>query len=120
MILFYSKDTGEITGTIDGRVHSEDHLKMWVGDKNKTDRLIVEFVRVGEEIEVYYEPIYEEFIDDEGFTETREKGKKKKKRINAIFEPNHKQKDLFQLFDKNSSEVYKYKINTITKEIVKK
>jgi len=34
MIIFYEKSTGKIVGTIDGRVHGEDHLRMWVGDEN--------------------------------------------------------------------------------------
>lgn len=40
MILFYDKDTGNIVGTIDGRVHNESHLNMWVGDEANTKRLI--------------------------------------------------------------------------------
>lgn len=119
MIIFYSKETGEIEGTVDGRMHGEDQLKMWIGDKDKTDRLIVEFIKTGENIEIYYEPILEEYVDKEGFTVTREVGKKKKKRITSIFEPNHKQKDLFNIFDKKSSEVYKYRVDLDTKELVK-
>lgn len=120
MIIFYSKDNGEIVGTVDGRVHTDDHLNMWIGDRDKTERIIVEYKKIGEDIEVYYEPIFEEYIDEEGFTEMREVGKKKKKRINAIFEPDHKQKDIFVLIDKNSSEIYKYRIDLSTKELVKK
>ena len=38
MILFYEKETGKIFGTIDGRVHQEEQLKMYsdsgVGKEN--------------------------------------------------------------------------------------
>jgi hypothetical protein len=32
MILFYNKKNGEIFGTIDGRVHNEEQLKMYVSN----------------------------------------------------------------------------------------
>ena len=41
MIIFYEKDTGKIKGTIEGRVHGETHLNQWVGDRDSTYRLIV-------------------------------------------------------------------------------
>lgn len=40
MIIFYNKETGKIEGTIAGRVHREDHLKMWVGNKDETKRIV--------------------------------------------------------------------------------
>ena len=39
MIIFYNTD-GSISGTIDGRIHSEDQLKMWIGEKGKTERIV--------------------------------------------------------------------------------
>lgn len=41
MIIFYEKKTGKIIGTIQGRVHSKEHLNMWIGDKSETGRLVV-------------------------------------------------------------------------------
>lgn len=41
MIIFFDKNSGNIVGTIDGRIHSENHLRMWIGDKDKTDRIVV-------------------------------------------------------------------------------
>lgn len=38
MILFYDK-VGNIVGTIEGRIHQEAQLKMWIG--KDTERLIV-------------------------------------------------------------------------------
>ena len=43
MIIFYNKNTGKIVGTIDGRVHSKEHLKMWIGKRNETSRIICQW-----------------------------------------------------------------------------
>lgn len=40
MIIFYKTKTGEVVGTIDGRVHGKEHLKMWVGKKDKISRIV--------------------------------------------------------------------------------
>jgi len=41
MIIFYNKTTGQITGTIDGRIHGKEHLNMWVGPKDDNARLVI-------------------------------------------------------------------------------
>jgi hypothetical protein len=43
MIFFYDKKTGEIAGTIEGRIHTEDHSKMWIGDPKQVDRIVIEW-----------------------------------------------------------------------------
>lgn len=45
MIIFYDKKTGQIVGTIQGRIHSKAHLKMWVGDETKTKRIIINWFK---------------------------------------------------------------------------
>ena len=45
MIVFYEKTTGKIIGNIEGRVHGEDHLKMWIGDPDKTSRIVCNWVK---------------------------------------------------------------------------
>jgi hypothetical protein len=45
MIIFYNKKTGRIVGTIDGRVHGDEDLKMWIGSREDNDRLIFEWVK---------------------------------------------------------------------------
>jgi hypothetical protein len=45
MIIFYEKETGKIIGTIEGRVHSNMHLNQWIGDKEKTERLIINWIK---------------------------------------------------------------------------
>jgi len=49
MIIFYDKQAGKIVGTIDGRIHGDDHLKMWVGDKDKNGRIVCQWVKHGED-----------------------------------------------------------------------
>lgn len=46
MIIFYNKDTGKIEGTIEGRIHSDEQMKMWIGDKKKNDRIIFEWEKI--------------------------------------------------------------------------
>jgi len=57
MIIFYNKKTGKIVGTISGRIHPPQHLKMWAGNKKETDRLIVNWKPVKTEKGVDYEPV---------------------------------------------------------------
>jgi len=121
MIIFYNKKTGGIEGTIDGRVHSEDHLKMWIGDKKETDRIICDWKPTGEETFTVIEtPIYSEVIDEDGFTDTVQTGVKKQKLKNIEFEPDHKQKDLFIALDKGEDKLANYSIDIKNKLLVKK
>ena len=50
MIIFYDK-AGKIVGTVEGRIHSEEHLKMWIGNKNEIKRIVLDWesVEVGED-----------------------------------------------------------------------
>lgn len=59
MIIFYNKQTGNIVGTIEGRVHTEQHLKMWVGSEKENDRVVINWTPIegGE-----YEPQHEQKI----------------------------------------------------------
>lgn len=93
MIIFYDKKTGKVVGTIDGRKHTEDHLKMWIGDKNETERIVVE-----------WEPVA--YYDERG----KRVNSKSKRRFTADFEPKHEQKELFIDFDKGKKKVKDYKI----------
>lgn len=45
MIIFYHKKTGKIAGTIEGRVHNEDHHKMFIGDPKDNDRVVCNWVK---------------------------------------------------------------------------
>lgn len=56
MIIFYQKEDGKIVGTIEGRIHYENQLNMWVGDKNITDRIVVQWEKIKGTIDDF-EPI---------------------------------------------------------------
>lgn len=45
MIIFFNKNTGVIVGSIDGRVHSQDHLNMHIGDADN-GRIVCQWVKV--------------------------------------------------------------------------
>lgn len=110
MIIFYNLKTGEIEGTIDGRVHNEDHLKMWIGDKKEVGRIICEWKPTGKEtITITEEPIYTEMIDDDGFTIEQQTGVKKKKFKNIEYEP-EKQKEIYNEIEKKRN-IGDFKVN---------
>ena len=96
MIIFYNKKTGSITGTIEGRIHLEHHLKMWVGKKGKTNRLIIQWKAV------------KDHKDKEGNVIARD------------YSPDTTQKDIFVELDQKPSKIHEYKIDIKTKLLVKK
>lgn len=46
MIIFYDKSTGSIIGTIHDKKHTEDQLNAWIGDKEQTNRIVIEWKEV--------------------------------------------------------------------------
>jgi len=65
MIIFYNKATGKIVGMFEGRIHSPAHLNMWIGSKEKNDRIIVSWKKTdaGEyipDVEESQQSIYKE------------------------------------------------------------
>lgn len=137
MIYFYDKETGRIVGTISGRVHSGAHLKMWIGDKDKTERVIVPWkVEKKEEIEREVNvkvPVTDEDIVDKkkGVYKSHVKfdyswdkprpykiAKKKKKIMKNIWRPDNPQVDLFEDFDRGRKKIRNYKFDLKTKKIV--
>lgn len=103
MIIFYNKKTGQIVGTIDGRIHPPEHLNMWVGDKQETDRIIVN-----------WKPI--KWYNNKG--EIVDKNSPDV--FTADYEPDHQQKDIFIEIDKNPIKVYDYYVDIKSKLLVKK
>ena len=109
MIIFYDKKTGEIKGTIEGRIHNDTHLNMWVGSQKDNDRIVVNFKpvklynREGKEIS-------KDAKDEQG-----------RSLVFAVdFEPEHEQKDIFVELDKKPNDVYKYKVDLKTKLLIEK
>jgi len=46
MIIFYDNKTGEIKGNIEGRIHPESHLSMWVDSQETTSRIICNWKKI--------------------------------------------------------------------------
>lgn len=116
MIIFYDK-TGKIVGTIDGRVHSDDHLKMWVGDKQKTDRLILDWesVEVGEE-EIEENRMVAAGKDDSG--EILYKKRVIKKKIPKIEWRPRKQPQITRNLDSGKKKIRDYRVDVKNKKLV--
>lgn len=101
MIIFYHKDTGEIAGTIEGRVHKENHLKMWVHDRETTERLVIQWKPVR-----FYNRKGEEVAPDseEVFT--------------ADYLPEHEQTELLVEIESNMAKLQQYKVDVEKKILV--
>jgi len=93
MIIFYNLKTGNIVGTIEGRIHHESHLKMFIGDKKENGKIVCQWK-----------------------VSKRWENKKGEKFVE--YEPNHSQKDIFINIDKKPASIYNYKINLKTKELL--
>jgi len=108
MIIFYNRKTGKIAGTIDGRVHNEDHLRMWVGTKEENDRLIIDWSPT-------------QWYDRNGKQVAKDAKDKKGNRLafTADFMPNHPQKELFVEIEKQTVKLQDYQIDLKTKQLVK-
>lgn len=89
MIIFYRKTTGEIVGTIEGRIHLEHQLEMWMGDRNEIDRLVVQ-----------WRAIKENPLTDEDY------------------EPVCTQQELYRAIDKNTKLLQNYKVDIDTKKLL--
>jgi len=138
MIYFYDKETGKIVGTIEGRIHSEAHLKMWIGDRNKTERVIVPWkVEKKEEVEREVnvkapvtdkdidekKKVYKDYVKiDYSWDDPRPYKliKKKKKMLRNIWKPDSQQADLFQDFDRRRKRIKDYRFDLKTKKLVKR
>lgn len=124
MIIDYNNKSGQIYGVITGRIHDEgikNNTSLSVSGVSKDDisRLIVEWEPTDKRVvELVEEPIYEEFLDDEGYTQTKQIGIKKKKVSNIQYEPKTTQKDIFTKLD-NGEDVYSYRVNPQTKLLEK-
>jgi len=94
MIIFYKKTTGEIVGTIDGRIHDETHLKMWVGNRDETERLICNWI------------VVKQYKDEKGNV------------IASDYEPENN-KEIMILIDQRKADLRDYKVNLETKNLVK-
>ena len=110
MIVYYKKTGGDIVGTTEGRIHHEGELEMWLGDRNEIDRLVVQWI-----IDKYFTKDGHELPSDR-LDALDENG-------NLIyhhcsFKPDNPQRELFEFLDRNPNEVYKYKFDIKTKQLI--
>jgi hypothetical protein len=122
MIIFYNKKNGEIIGTIEGRVHTEDQLKMFIQPSNvpKKDigKYIIPFKVIYKEQE---EPIFENrIVDTKTLKVDRVVVGKKKVKIGVGMEPDVLFKDLILDFEKGKKKIFDYKVDLKTNKLVKK
>jgi hypothetical protein len=101
MIIFFNKKNGNIVGTIDGRTHSEENLKMWIGDKKETGRIVVQ-----------WKPV--KWLDKNG-----EQAKKNSPDVVAIdFAPDTEYKQFFADIDRRKKNIYDYKVKLKNGEVI--
>ena len=118
MIIFYNKKSGQIVGTIDGRVHDESHLKMWIGDKKETGRIVCQWKPTGKKHEqVSYENKLVKIGTHQGEPVFKVR-KVKQVNVTRDYEPDI-QKDVFTHIDRGFN-VYNYKVDLKTKHLILK
>lgn len=124
MIIFYYKKghprEGEIVGTIGGRLHNEEHLKMWVGSKKETDRIVVQWRPSGKEHITYEEKVeYEEVGLDADGDSIFKKVVRNEKVVIKEFEPDHPQKEEIARLEINFQDIKNYKVDLKSKKLIK-
>lgn len=112
MIIFYNKKTGDVIGTVDGRVHDEKVLKgSWTqpGNIAKEDigKYVVPFVPIYEEVEEVVEK--RTLVDKKNQLYKIEHVKQKVKKVKGLKPGVPFAKKILE-FEKSGSELYKYKI----------
>lgn len=122
MIIFYNKKTGNIVGSIDGRKHSEDQLKMWVGDKKENGRIVCSWERTGEErtYEREEERLVETPLVDADGLPMFKKLVVITKETKRDYEPDHEQKDIFNSLDRKETKLSDYYVDVIEKRLKKR
>lgn len=122
MIIFYNPTTGIIEGTVDDRVHSDDHLKMAVPG---TLRLIFQYCPVkwydkaGNVIdsETQRDSIYAADFEPFLMTPRNKEDPESEDQYTPLEES---QKELIMKFDSRKANVYDYRVDLATKNLVPK
>ena len=114
MIIFFNKKTGDIYGTVSGRVHSEDEIKnAMVKPVNvpieDVGSYVAEFEPVIKSVLV---PVTEYRMVDlkTKKVELFETGDKKKIKVGNGMRAVGKHAEKIELFEKDASEIYKHKV----------
>lgn len=121
MMIFADKETGEITGLIFGRIHGQEQKNVWVGDKDKNIRIVIQYIAsasVEKEIEQNIQVGRE--LDADGFFKPIFK-KVKKIISESIFVPAVKEKEQQDIIIaiENGANYREYKIDLKTKKFIK-
>jgi len=122
MIVFVDKETGRIIGKINGRKHPTHVLKnVWIGDKQKTEKIVIEWKRTGKENII--QKIKTELIP----LGISQNGEKVYRRVNKAvnikrkeWEPDFVQKDLISNIERGKENIFNFKYNFKTKKLIKK
>lgn len=118
MIIFYDKQTRDVIGVFEGRVHSDDQLKAWVGDRDHTNRIVIQWKPVMVVVYINGRSF------DASWTEWQEWLAKEEQKpiasqraykiLNIIYEPEYHDKELANKLDQNPTLAYSYKVNPET------
>lgn len=119
MIIFYDKQTGKIAGSIEGRVHGEQHLKMWVGEKDETERIVIEWKPVREKVDIVESEVVDGYTKDENGFDVPVYRKIRQRVVTQEFEPDTDQKEIFEDIDSGKESIYSFKVDTKTKNLIK-
>lgn len=121
MIIFYKKDTGEIIGTIDGRIHDKIHMQCCIsseGNEKNVEKYIIGWEETNE-IETY-EVEVEKMVEVGKNLFKKVKSKEKMKRTKKI-EHNLDKFEILQRFENITSETpLDYKVDLETGNLIKK
>lgn len=112
MIVFYKRDTGDIVGTIEGRIHAAGQLNIWIGEKQEVDRLVLDWIPIRKEPRTIKENVF----DDNG----NSIGTVDKEILVTIYEPRSEQKELIMDIDKQLKSIMDYRVDIKTKLLIEK
>lgn len=118
MIIFVDKSTHKIIGTINGRVHNEAQLKMFIGDKETTERVVFPWVQKIDGVEEVTKEIMEEAGQDLEGNKLYKKTTVKDKIVKKHWEPDFKDKELLIDFDRGRKKISNYLFDLETREFI--
>lgn len=118
MILFIDKKTGEIRGTIQGRVHTDAHLKMWIGDKNSTERVVIPWKKVIDGEEEIEKEVMQKVGKDVLGNSLYKKAKVKEKVAKSHWEPDFPQKELIMDIERRKEKLTNYKLDLKSRKLI--
>lgn len=124
MILFYDKNTGDIVGTIEGRIHDDKQLEAWIGEPSQIGRIVCQWQPVmvvvqieGRSFDASWKS-WTEWLEKEQSKPVAQQRSYKVRHV--IHEPQHSQKELFTQLDRNPTGIYDYRIDPQTLQIIPK